>query len=374
MRIAYVITRGDVMGGASVHVREMSRAMLDRGHSVLVMAGGAGDVADQLAAAGVPFRTLRFLRRPVRPARDLRALAEITGMLREWKPDLVSTHTAKAGWLGRAACSRLGLPAIYTPHGWSISDRVSPAGGIAFRLAEKWASRWANAIVCVCEYERRLALAKRVAPREKLFVVHNGVADTPPELRARPGRSPVRIVSVARLEPPKDCATLLAALGRLRELDWKLDLVGGGPLEPEVRRMAQGLGIAGRVRFLGYQTDPAPTLAASQVFVLSSRSEGFPRSVLEAMRAGLPVVASDVGGVGEAVRDGVEGLLVPRRNPDALANALARLLAGASERERLGAAARRRYESSFRIEKMVEKTAAIYATVLVRRPENLGRT
>src|ERR1035441_5888237 len=110
---------------------------------------------------------------------------------------------------------------------------------------------------------------------------------------------------------PKDHRTLLAALAALRAQPWELDLVGAGPLEMEMRDLASELGLGGRVRFLGYVADPAPVLAGAQLFVLSSRSEAFPRSVLEALRAGLPVVASAVGGIGEAVTDGVNGLLVP---------------------------------------------------------------
>jgi glycosyltransferase involved in cell wall biosynthesis len=134
----------------------------------------------------------------------------------------------------------------------------------------------------------------------------------------------------------------------------------------EMRDLASELGLAGRVRFLGYVADPAPVLAGAQLFVLSSRSEAFPRSVLEALRAGLPVVASAVGGIGEAVTDGVNGLLVPAGNPKPLAAALQRLLGDAPLRESMGATARATYERRFRLEYMVDSTAAIYATLLGR--------
>jgi glycosyltransferase involved in cell wall biosynthesis len=176
----------------------------------------------------------------------------------------------------------------------------------------------------------------------------------------------VRICSIARFESPKDHRTLLQALAALRAEPWELDLVGDGPLEAKTRRLAGELDLAGRVKFLGYLEEPARALAAAQVFVLSSRSEGFPRSILEAMRAGLPVAASEVGGVGEAVADGVNGLLVPARSPEALATALARLITDAALRQRLGAAARATFETRFHWASMVDNTAAIYATVLDR--------
>ncbi len=364
MRIAYAITRTDAVGGASIHVRDLAQAMIARGHEVRVFLGGEGPVTEQLSAAGIPFRSLRWLRRAVHPVRDARAFGELVHALGEFQPDLVSTHTAKAGWIGRAACARLGLPALYTPHGWTIGGRISSAHGPIFRLAENAAARWASGIVCVCQYERELALRAGIAGPEKLHVVYNGVRDIPVALRADPAARPVRIVSIARLEPPKDHRTLLEALAALRSLDWELELIGGGPLEEEARGLAAALGIAGRVHLSGYQPDPAVALARAQVFVLSSRSEGFPRSVLEAMRAGLPVVASDVGGVREAVSEGINGLLVPPGEPKALAGALEKLIAEAPERQRLGAAARRIYEGRFRFERMLQETMEVYDTVV----------
>ncbi len=168
---------------------------------------------------------------------------------------------------------------------------------------------------------------------------------------------------MARFEPPKDHATLLAALARLRALDWTVDLVGDGPLEPSCRELAGRLGIGDRVQFLGYQADAAPVLARSGLFVLSSRSEAFPRSVLEAMRAGLPVVASAVGGLAEVVDNGINGALVSRDDTVALSAAIGELLENPVRRERWGKAARLTYESRFGLERMVERTVAVYDSV-----------
>jgi glycosyltransferase involved in cell wall biosynthesis len=363
MRIAYVITRADAVGGASIHVRDMAAGMLSRGHEAMVFVGGEGPVTEQLKRTGVPFRPLQFLRRKVSPFRDARAFAELTAVLAEHRPDLVSTHTAKAGWIGRAACARLGLPVLYTPHGWPFADRLGSARGTVFGAAERIAAKWGGGIVCVSQHEGALAHKWRIAGPEKLHVIHNGVRDVPASLRASPGSRPVRIISVARLEPPKDHRTLIEALAALQTEDWELELVGNGPKEQNARKLAAALGIGSRVRWAGYQPDPSFALSHAQIFALSSISEGFPRSVLEAMRAGLPVVASDVGGVGEAIANGVNGYLVPRRNSGALSEALRKLVKDDSERERLGAAARRIYEERFRFEGMFEKTVALYDTL-----------
>ena len=363
MKIVYVVTRADAVGGASIHVRDLARAMRERGHEATVLVGGRGPVTAQFEAAGVPFESLRWLARQVNPLRDALALAEVVRALRRLQPDLVSTHTAKAGCIGRAASRLLGIPALYTPHGWPAGERMPQPARAMFGLVERVAARWCDAIVCVCEYEKRLALETGIAESGRLVVVYNGVRDVGGELRARPERTPVRICSVARFDAPKDHRTLLEALALVREQAWELDLAGDGPREEEMRGLARELGLGERVKFHGYLADPSGVLAQAQVFVLSSRSEAFPRSILEALRAGLPVVATEVGGVGEAVTDGVNGLLVPPAHPRALAAALGRLVESARLRQAMGEAARAAYERRFQLEAMASRTLALYATV-----------
>jgi len=266
----------------------------------------------------------------------------------------------------RAASRLLGIPALYTPHGWPAGERMPRLARVAFRLVEKMMARWCDGIVCVCEYEKRFALEKRIAAAEKLVVVYNGVRNVGAELRAKTERTPVRICSVARFDAPKDHRTLLEALALLRETAWEIDLLGDGPQQGEMQRLARELGLGDRARFRGYLPDASGLLAQAQIFVLSSRSEAFPRSILEAMRAGLPVVATDVGGVGEAVTDGVSGRLVPPGSPHALASALRELVESAQLRQSMGKAARTAYEQRFQFEVMAGLTAAVYATVQSR--------
>jgi glycosyltransferase involved in cell wall biosynthesis len=231
-------------------------------------------------------------------------------------------------------------------------------------VAERAAAQWGQSVICVSESEREIAISKRLVRPDQLHVVYNGVRDVPPEFQASPECEPVRITSIARFAPPKDHATLLVALATLRARAWSLDLIGDGPTEARMRRLAERLGVAGRVNFRGYQPDPEPVLAAAHIFVLASRSEAFPRSVLEAMRAGLPVVASDVGGVREAVGHGNTGILVPPEDPQAMAAAIDRLLIAPTVRSRLGANGREAFEQRFRLEQTVERTLDIYRGII----------
>jgi glycosyltransferase involved in cell wall biosynthesis len=169
---------------------------------------------------------------------------------------------------------------------------------------------------------------------------------------------------VARFSPQKDHFLLLRALAGLRGLPWELCLVGGGEREEAVRREALRLGLGGRVRFFGERRDVPEILAGAHVFVLASRWEGLPLTVLEAMRAGLPVVAADVGGVREAVAHGETGLLFPRGDAGALRRCLELLIAGPAERARLGAAGYARWQKEFTLERMLKETEAVYRAVL----------
>ncbi|MDZ7640157.1 MAG: glycosyltransferase family 4 protein [Bryobacterales bacterium] len=361
MNLVYVITRADAVGGATIHVRDLAREMIARGHQVTVLVGGEGPVTRQLAAAGVPYQSLRHLRRSIHPVRDLLAVREMVSALRQLRPELVSAHTAKAGLVARAACARLRVPAIYTPHGWTIGSRISPLAGPLFGLVERLAARWSAAIVCVCDAERRLALENGIGPPNRLRLIYNGMPDIAMDMRADPTGEPVRILCVARMEAPKDHQTLFEALAALRWHSWNLELVGDGPLELKLRVLAEALNIDDRIEWAGYLPDPAPALEKAQLFVLASCSEAFPRSILEAMRAGLPVVATDVGGVREAVAEDESGILVPANDPEAMANALDLLLTSGALRQRMGEMGRHIFEERFRFERMADETAALYS-------------
>jgi glycosyltransferase involved in cell wall biosynthesis len=364
--ITFVITRGDSLGGAHTHVLDLATAFLARGHKVTVLLGGQGEVTRELETRGIPFRSLRHLAKPIHPVKDLLATFELWKALVEISPDLVAAHTAKAGLVARCAAALARIPVVFTPHGWAISDRISARQGRIFRTIERLAGRLSARLINVCEYERTLAREFRIAEDAKLVVVHNGIPDIPSEFLAHPECQPARLITVARFESPKDYSTLLLALSMLKDHQWTIDLVGDGPLQPEIRRMAQAMGLEHRLRFLGARNDVPGLLAQAHVFVLSTRSEALPYSVLEAMRAGLPVVASNVGGISEAVADGQTGLVVPPNDATALARHLGRLIASPELRAQMGGAARTRVLELFTLDKMLEQTFDIYSDVVAQ--------
>ncbi len=364
MRIAYIVTTASPIGGAQIHVRDLAAAAAARGHQPAVLTGGSGVFIDDLHRLGIPVRVMRHLSVPIRPLEDLRALREIRGALTELRPDLIAAHSSKAGILGRLAGRSLKVPVVFTVHGWAFTPGVPPLHAAIYRQAERLVGPLASRIITVSEFDRRLGLAARIAREDRLVTVHNGMPDVAPELRADPARSPARMVMVARFGAQKDHPTLFRALAELRQHPWELDLIGDGPLMGETEALAASLGLTGRVRFLGQRSDVDRILSQSQLSLLATNWEGFPLSILEAMRAGLPVVASAVGGIDESVEDEETGYLVPRGDATVLRDRIERLLLSPELRARMGASGRARFERHFTLDASVSRTLAVYQDVL----------
>lgn len=360
MKILYCITRSDTIGGAHVHVADLAQWLMQQGHEAVVAVGGNGVFCDHLARKKVPFINCRFLERPVNPVKDARTYLELRRIVRRQCPDLLALHSTKAGLLGRFAKTGTNVPTVFTVHGWSFTEGISPARALVSKVLEKIAAPFADRIITVSDFDRRLALKAGIGSEEKLVTVHNGMPDTEHFSRPWPGQGPVKMTMVARLDEQKDHETLFYALSNLKNYDWTLDLIGDGPREQILRNHADLLDLSGRVNFLGLRNDVEKLLATSHVFILSTRWEGFPLSILEAMRAGLPVVASDVGGVSEAVKDGETGYLVPRMGAKALSERIKSLFDNPEQGIRMGARGRRSFEADFLFDRMAEQTFKIY--------------
>lgn len=362
--ICFVITRADDLGGAQVHVLELASALKERGFLVQVLAGGGGVLFEALEQLGITCRKLEKMVHPIRPGLDLAALKELRRVLQEIKPDLVTTHSNKAGFLGRLAARSLNIPVVHTSHGFLFNQKMGSPAGRFYRFLEKRAARVGDKVIAVSESEFEAARDLGVIPAEKMVVVHNGLPDLGESFRSEPAKEPPRLVMVARFAPPKDHETLLKALGGLKDKQWTLDLVGDGPALKKTGELAGKLGLSERVNFLGNRGDVPQVLAGAQVFVLSSKREGFPLSILEAMRAGLPVVAAQVGGIAEAVTEGESGLLFPPGEAGSLKDCLELFIDHPGRRRAMGEAGRERFEKYFTLEKMVDKTLSVYESLI----------
>jgi glycosyltransferase involved in cell wall biosynthesis len=356
MRVLYLITRSE-LGGAQIHLLDLLGGFCDH-LDMVVGVGEDGYLVEKVRNLGIPCHVVPHLVQPMRPVEDLRAAFELVDLIRRVKPDVVHTHTSKVGVLGRLAARLAGVPSVFTAHTWCFAEGTSWKWKAVGVPSERLAARCSSSIINVSEANRKLALSYRITKEDRLLTIHNGIIDSP--YRARPDRSGIPTIAVVgRCAPQKDQALFLRALSELPTPVRAL-IVGDGPTRPALEADAERLGIRDRVEFLGQRHDVAELLASAHIFALPTKWEGFPLSILEAMRAGLPVVASNVGGVAEAVVDGENGFLIPSGNSDGFREGLRKLIESPALRRQMGEIGRTHYEAKFTLEVMLRKTLAVY--------------
>ncbi|RDK12122.1 glycosyltransferase family 4 protein [Cupriavidus lacunae] len=357
-RIAYLITNSEI-GGAQAHVADLLRAMHGRAE-VVVLAGGDGPLFDAARQAGVRTIRLPLLDNALSPMRAIATLRQLMQALRDIAPDLIHAHSAKAGALGRLAGWQLGIPVVYTVHGFGFKAAAPVRQRLASRIAEWLLAPLTSRLICVAEAERAMSESLPI-PSTRVTVVRNGIPDT--SALATPACDMRRIVMVARFAIPKRHDLLVRAFAQANLPDCELALAGEGPRLAATQQLAEALA-PGRISFPGNVQDIPALLASAQAFALISDHEGFPLSVLEAMRAGLPVIASDLPGIREQLDDGRCGLLIAGNNIDALTQALIQLADDPARRTTLGQTARDRWEQYFGLERMAQATWSVYQHAL----------
>lgn len=392
IKVVRIIARLN-LGGPARHCLLLSEGLRAHGYETLLLSGalGPGEAPIEAAApSGVRLEQVPGLGPTPRPGADLRALAALVRILRRERPAIVHTHTAKAGALGRVAARLAGVPlVVHTFHGHVLTNYFSPTGSRAARLAERALARLTDRIVTLSPgLARELAHDLGVGRPEQYAVVPLGRdlaplrAARPGALRAELGLAPdvPLVLGVGRLVPIKDVPALVRAFARLRARApaARLVLVGDGDERPRVLAAVRAEGLEPAVHLLGWRRDLPALLADADLLALASKNEGTPLAIVEAFAAGVPVVATAVGGVpdmfvppsGEDAQapSGVlaraEGALVAPgpQAEQALADAMAWALEPA-RRARLGAAARRA-SARWDAPRLLEDVAALYGELL----------
>lgn len=305
---------------------------------------------------------------------DLKSILNLWNLLRTNRVDLLHIHDPRAGVIGRLVAKSLGIPVIYTVH-LPPYYYVSGLKRGFYRYVERFLNyHFTERIIYVSQRVYREAIGQKITPFDRTMVIENGV-DL--ELYATPlDRHKVRntmntpddlpvICFIGRLTEQKGLDVLLLAVRALidQALHLRVWLVGDGPLRSQLEGQTLKLGLSDVVQFLGFRDDVPSLLRSSDVFALPSRYEAMPIVLLEAMAAGLPSVVTDVGDNAELVEDGVSGITVPPENPEALAEALKRLLLDPALRSTMGKKAKSRVQH-YTIERMVARTQEVYDEVL----------
>jgi glycosyltransferase involved in cell wall biosynthesis len=401
-RILRIITRLNA-GGPARHVIWVEKGLQSRGYQTALLAGrveGEEDDLSSLAAdEGIPVREIPRLVREIRPAADIASVGVVAGIIRHFDPDVVHTHTAKAGLVGRVATSlvnrfRLGrrrIRAVHTFHGNVLSGYFSRPKECAFRGLERILGHAATDAVLVLSPQQRSEIVGRfrVAPAGKVWIVPLALDlstfETLPasgSLRSELGldRKSFLVGMIGRVTPVKDHPLFLqaAAIVAAREPQARFVVVGGGEEEAHLHRLVAQLGIAERVFFLGMRKDLARIYADLDAVALTSRNEGTPLSLIEAMAAGRPIVATDVGGVRDILTTEWEGrvrerrfirspeprgIVVSERSAERIAASLLRLAREPRLSRALGEAGRRYAHRFHTLPRLLDDLEEVYSAV-----------
>lgn len=366
-RILYIVTLA-WWGGAQRYVFDLALAAKGAGHEVMVVSQ-EGELTERLKAEGIAVSAVSELRRDVGFLSELRALIRVFSVVRDFRPDVVHLNSSKAAVHGGLAARILGVRRIvFTAHGWAFNENRP-----AWQKALIWLVHWATVLLAdntICVSKAIKDAAERMPLAEnRLVLVHNGVEagaclsrEEARRLLAPHVSFPVWIGTIAELHPNKRLETLIEAFANLadRYPDTTLVIMGGGQERVKLEALVREHDLETRVRLRGHVENASAYLSALDIFVLPSRTEALGYVLLEAGLAGLPVAASNVGGIPEIIEDGRTGMLFPSGDVTALEEALRAFLESEELRTRMAAALKEHVEMHFSKERMIRATFALY--------------
>ncbi|MCC6801520.1 MAG: glycosyltransferase family 4 protein [Anaerolineae bacterium] len=380
IRVLRIIARLNV-GGPAIHVTLLTEKLAAPDYASTLVCGnigvGEGDMIYYAHAHGVQPLIMPELGRSLHPVHDLTTIWRLYRLIRRLKPDIVHTHTAKAGFVGRVAAWLAGVPVIvHTFHGHVFQGYFSPSMTRVFINLERMTARMSDTVITLTEGLRReLAEQYRIAPASHITVLPLGLDLAPFAAAPRkngafrrqyglPADAPL-IGIVGRLVPVKNHRLFMEAAANVRALrpDARFVIVGDGELRDEIEAQVAALGLTDAVTFTGWMQDVAPVYTDLDVNVISSLNEGTPVSVIEALAAGCPVVATAVGGLPDLLDGGALGALVPSGDADALAAALLTAL----DHQPDGTQARRLVLDRYGIDRLVHDLDSLYRELLAKK-------
>ena len=362
MKILYIITKSEA-GGAQTYVHQLSKYFDSKKNEVAIMAFPGGWLEQICYKSNIKFIPNKFFSNSYNPLKILKSIKKIQKIVKEFKPDLVHCNSSSAAFLARLII-RNKIPTVYTAHGWGFNIGVPFIQKQIAILAEKFVARYSSKIICVSDFVKRLGINYRIAKSDKFVTIYNGVEKK--ELVDRNYTKKIKLVFIGRLEEPKQPEQLIKALSQLPKNiqgEFELSIIGEGTK----RQMLEGL-IKEKeikdVKILGElpREKVFDILQQSRLMVFLSKWEGFPMVILEAMSVGLPVVASDVGGISEVIQNKHNGFLVSDINH--LVQILTSIAKEKNSLAKLGDNAIDSVRNKFSIEKTLSNTERVYKEVI----------
>lgn len=316
MKVLYCITSSS-WGGAQLNVLELCNDQINRGNEVVFVVGNSGPLLERVKKIkGVKALLLPSLKREISPLNDIKTIFKLHKLIKREAPDIVHLHSSKAGTLGRLATIGTNAKNVFTVHGWAFTEGSGSwmKRGL-YTIVEKLVEPFTDLFICVSQYDEKIGLNHKVLkPRHNNYcVVHNGAPiEDSSHNRQFINNEKIKFIMTARFSPQKDQATLLKAISKVDKSKYELILVGDGPTKQENEKLAEELGISDNVTFTGFKSDVNESLKDADVYILSTKYEGLPISIIEAMSQHLPIIATNVGGNSELIKD--NGFLINGEN------------------------------------------------------------
>ena len=364
--IVFAITRSDSVGGAQIHVRDLSLYCKEKGFKVTIISG-EGNFFDPLKNQGINLIKLSFLNRSLNLIFDSFAVLKLNRIIKTIKPDILSTHSSKAGALIRIS-SLLSFkypPIIFTAHGWSFATGKNFLSILIFSFIERFLAFSTEKLITVCETDLKLGLEYKICNPNKLLCIHNGMHYYPSIIKKKNSKfRNVRLISIARFQNQKDHFTLLKGLSKIRKTNWELTLIGDGPLKDKIISYAINLNILNKIKFISNTNDTKTYLDESDIYLLISNWEGFPRSIIEALRSSLPIIASNVGGVLESVVENHNGFLIEPLDYKKIASSIEKLSQNPKLFNNFSKNSRNLFDEKYQFIYMARKTLKLYYSII----------
>ncbi|MCK4553947.1 glycosyltransferase [Candidatus Parcubacteria bacterium] len=404
--ILYLVTQSE-LGGAQRYVFDLATNLHQKFDVIIAFGeqGSKGELATRLIQAGfLPeseikssigpavlreqsqiFYTIPHLKRAISPINDLKALIEIIKLIKKIKPDIIHLNSSKISILGSIATiffkSKIGnrqSKIIYTVHGWVFNEPMPKWKKLFYKYAEKFTALFKDKIICVSEFDRQTAIKEKICNPKKLTTIHNGIKpinflskdDTRQKLSSIMNKSTIfnlqssiTIGTIANLYPTKGLEYLVQAIYILitnYQLPITTIIIGEGEERKNLEDLIAQFNLKSNVILTGKINNAAKLLPAFDIYACSSVKEGLSYTIIEAMQAGLPIVATEVGGNSELIQDYKTGLLTETKNPQMLAEKIQKLINNPELQQKLGANAKQKTREEFSLEKMVNKTKKIY--------------
>lgn len=369
MKILYLITKGEI-GGAQVHVLDLCIGMKNKGHEVALMCPSgsflAGEFLKNSSLENKNFYRNDYFANTLNPFKILKACLAISKAIKDFNPDIIACHSSMAGVLGRfVSLFYKKIKIVFTAHSWAFTEGAPFLRKVFMIPVEKFLAIFTDKIICVSVFDKNISLKYKIAKENKIVVIYNGVKNR--ELRNLAKKEVFKIVTVMRLDYPKLPELLIKAFASIVEThpNAELEIIGYGPRTNKINLLIDELGLKNKVKVfvsLGKE-EVASRLTQADLFALASLHEGLPITILEAMSVGLPIVASNVGGIKEEV-DESNGYLV-ENNVEKIKEVILKIISNQDISTSMSKNSWNKQREIFSEEKFIKETEEVYKGLLM---------